>query len=463
MSKKSPSFIFKEFVLLLFLLYLVPFNASTQNTETTRILFVFDGSQSMYGQWDSETKLSIASRLLNNLVDSLKGMNNIQLALRAYGHQDPVVPGSRNCQDTKLEVPFGKNNHADIKETLNNIRPKGTTLIAYSLEKSAYDFTPCSNCKNVIILITDGIEECDGDPCLVSMNLQKRNIVLKPFVIGMGLDKSVIEQFKCVGNFYDVQNKEEFRNVLGVIISQAMNSTSVQVNLLDKSGNPTETEVGMTFYDQHTGTFRYHFIHALNHRGVPDTLPIDPLGKYKMKVHTIPPVIKDSISLQPGIHNIIAVDAPQGTLKIQTIGSNEYKSLITIVRKAGGTETLNVQEMDEGEKYILGKYDLEVLTLPRLKIKDVEILQSHETKVEIPGPGVANVYFQSTGIAELYELKGQNKILIYRFNSSSTRRTLAIQPGTYEISFRAKNSKSALFTTSQQFEIVSGQSVQLKF
>jgi Ca-activated chloride channel family protein len=453
----------KYFILLFIVLFSTGESFGQKKEETTRILFVFDGSQSMYGRWGNESKLDIAARLLNQLVDSLKDYSNLQLALRAYGHQDAVVQGSRNCQDTKLEVPFGLNNHELIKEKLNSIRPKGTTLIAYSLQKSANDFTPCDNCKNIIILITDGIEECDGDPCLVSMNLQKQGVILKPFVIGMGLDKSVIEQFNCVGNFYDVTSKEEFRNVLGVVISQAMNTTSVQVNLLDKTGKPTETDVGMTFFDQHTGEIKYHFIHAINHRGLPDTLPIDPLGKYRLKVHTIPPVVKDSIVLQAGIHNIIAVDAPQGTLLLKTIGNNEYKDLKAIIRKDNSMNTLTIQDFDQNEKYIVGRYDIEVLTLPRMIIQDVEILQSHETKVEIPGPGILTVSFQGTGIAELYVMKGKDKELIYRFNQSTTRQNLVLQPGSYEISYRSMNSKSSIYTKTTGFEIVTGQSAQVKF
>jgi len=278
----------------------------------------------------------------------------------------------------------------------------------------------------------------------------------------MGLDKSVYDQFKCVGNFFDVQNKDEFRSVLGVIISQALNNTSVQVNLLDKQGNPTETNVGMTFYDQHSGEMRYHFIHSLNHRGLPDTLPIDPLGKYNLLVHTIPPTEKDSIKIQAGIHNIIALDAPQGELKTQTIGSNEYRNLKIIVRKSGEMKTLYLQDFDDTEKYILGNYDLEILTLPRLIIKNVEILQSHVTKVEIPSPGILIASWQGSGIAELYEIKGQEKILIYRFSSSTTRETLIIQPGQYEIAYRPKNSKSSAYTQTKAFEIISGQSKQVK-
>src|SRR5690606_32185029 len=102
---------------------------------------------------------------------------------------------------------------------------------------------------NVIILITDGIEECDGDPCAVSLALQRQGIVLKPFVIGLGIEPNVIDAFKCVGNYYDATNEVTFKNVLGIVISQALNTTSVQVNLLDELNKASETNVPMTFYD----------------------------------------------------------------------------------------------------------------------------------------------------------------------------------------------------------------------
>ncbi|HCQ29724.1 MAG TPA: von willebrand factor type a, partial [Flavobacteriales bacterium] len=186
---------------------------------------------------------------------------------------------------------------------------------------------PCSNCRNIIILITDGIEECDGDPCAIALALQKNNIVLKPFVIGMGLDLPTIEAFKCVGNFYDVQNTQTFKNVLNIVISQAMNKTTVQVNLLDIYGNPTETNVNMTFYDHFSKQIRYNYVHTMNHRGNPDTIPLDPLGSYDLVVHTLPPVRKDSIVLTPGKHNIIAVDAPRGDMNFKMPGYNEYEDL----------------------------------------------------------------------------------------------------------------------------------------
>ena len=135
----------------------------------TRILFVFDASQSMYGRWQSDTKFNIAVRLFSDMLDSLKNQPNLELALRMYGHQKQFPP--QDCNDTRLEVPFGKNNITRIKHVLKTTIPKGTTPIAYSLSQATKDFTPCSNCRNIVILITDGLEECWGDPCAVSLEL----------------------------------------------------------------------------------------------------------------------------------------------------------------------------------------------------------------------------------------------------------------------------------------------------
>jgi len=234
----------------------------------TRILFVFDASQSMYGRWQSDTKFNIASRLFVNILDSLKNVKNLEVALRVYGHQKQFPP--QDCNDTKLEVPFAPDNIGRIKHVLKTIVPKGTTPIAYSLEQSANDFPPCDHCRNIIILITDGLEECNGDPCLVSHDLQKKGIILKPFIIGIGRDFA--ESFDCVGSYFDATSEKEFTNALNIVISRALNPTTAQVNLLDQYGKATETNVNMTFFDNVSGKVEYNFVHSFNSKGLPDTL-----------------------------------------------------------------------------------------------------------------------------------------------------------------------------------------------
>lgn len=414
----------------------------------------------MLGNWESGKKITIARKLLIDMVDSLKNIDNIELALRVYGHQSHVPP--QDCNDTKLEVPFSKDNSSKIRQKLYTIKPKGTTPIARSLELCANDFPKRDNCRNVIILITDGIEACDGDPCAVSLALQKKGISLKPFVIGIGLDVEFKETFECVGSYYDAANEDQFKNVLGIVISQALNNTTAQVNLLDIKGNPTETNVNMTFYDDLSGMIKHNYIHTMNSKGLPDTLILDPLTTYDMVVHTIPPVEVKNIKVTAGKHSVIAADTPQGDLILKMQKNNLYKSLKFIVRKSGKTKTLNVQEVNETERYIVGKYDLEILTLPRIYVDKVDISQSHTTKIEIPQPGILTILTASPGYGGVYHINKNKMELVFNLNPDITKETIVLQPGKYKLVFRGKSVNNTIETFTKSFEIKSGSSIPLR-
>lgn len=428
----------------------------------TRILFLFDASQSMLGQWEGEQKIKVATRLLSNLMDSLKPIKNMEVGLRIYGHQFSVAQGNRSCQDSKLEVPFKPNNYNAIKAKLSNIYPIGTTPIAYSLEQTKNDFSPCDNCKNIIILITDGKEECGGDPCAIALALKENGVTLKPFVIGMGLDVEIADAFKCVGNYYGADDASSFENVLGIIIKQIMNNTTVQVNLLDQNGLPTETDVNMTFYNSYTKQIEYNFIHTINHRGNPDTIPLNHANEYDLVVHTLPPVSKKNITITPGIHNVIALDAPQGYLEMEMNGFNEYKDLKCIVRKKGSDKTFHIQDFSKKTKYIVGDYDLEILTLPKTEVNNINIKQSHTTKVFIPEPGLGIFFLPSSGIASILLEKDNKLEWIYNISPNTDRETIVLQPGNYRLVYRGKNIKNVIYTKEKSFKITSGASTQVR-
>lgn len=429
----------------------------------TRIEFVFDASYSMFGQWQSGMKMDIAKKMLSEFVDSIQKIPNLEIALRCYGHQVPLHP-ERSCTDTKLEIPFGRNNGTAIKNRLKTIVPKGTTPIAYTLEQCGADFPSESskNIRNIIILITDGIEECDGDPCAVSLALQKKGIVLKPFVIGIGLDQSYLNTFGCIGKFYDASSESNFKNILNIVISQALNNTTVQVNLNDQIGRPTETDVDMTFYDESSGVIRYNYVHTINNKGVPDTVILDPIGTYKMVVHTIPPVEKSKIELVPGKHNIIAVDAPQGYLNLKMSGNVDYsKNISCIVRKHEEMKTLHVQALNVTEKYIVGKYDLEILTLPRIKLDKIDIGQSKTTFIEIPLSGSVNISKISEGPGSLFVEQDNKQVWVCNL-SPLLQESIILQPGKYRIEFRPKTAKESIYTIERFFKIESGISTTVK-
>lgn len=430
---------------------------SLRGQVTNRILFIFDDSYSMYAPWNSNIKIEVAKKVMGEFLDSLKNLPDLELALRCYGHTTFFKP-ERNCKDTQLEVPFADalSNSVKIKQRIQRLEPLGTTPIAYSLGECSADFTPKNNCRNIVILITDGIEECGGNPCEVSAALQKKGIFLKPFVIGVGLDVKFADVFACMGKFYDVSNEANFKDVLKLVLTEAISQTTVEVDLLDILKKPTETDVDMTFYQAGTGTVKYNYLHTLNHRGSPDTLVLDPELKYDLTVHTIPPQEKKNISIVKGKHNIITLDAPQGYLKLELDGTINQYNPTTLVRLRDNMKTLNVQNFGKVEKYIVGKYDLEVLTLPRILLKDVEIRQSSTNTIKIPASG--NVTFLKQGGAgygSIYTDDGKTVVWVCNLNTTVQNEIIYLQPGRYRVVFRYGNAKETLQTINRNFEVKS--------
>lgn len=427
--------------------------AQVKKTEPaiTRVLFVFDASNSMKAKHADKTRIQGAKDLFYKFIDSLGKQKNIQFALRMYGHTVKYPPG--DCKDSKLVVPFSAGNAALIKSKVSEAQPTGITPIEHSLTESANDF-PEGKAINMIILITDGIEECGGDPCAARLKLMEKGIVFKPFIIGIGLSPEQIKTFECVGTYYDFDNASTITDISSIISKQKLNKTSSQVNLLDSKSLPSETNVNMTFYNTASGKYVYNYIHTMNRLNHPDTLYLDDFPTYKVVAHTIPPVESKDIKLTPGKHTIIPLDAPQGFIELKRPqGIYNYNERIkSIVRKANGNmQTLNVQQMNTTEKYITGMYDLEILTLPRTYVSGVKVEQSQTRLIELPNAGMLTLRALDNGDGCI--LKDTKKLEWVCNLSSANAQTFYLQPGNYRIEWRSKALKGSIYTIEKKFTI----------
>ena len=176
--------ILKFFYLLFFTLAFTYSHSQQSKKPKTRILFVFDASRSMIGTYQGKTKMEHAKKLFFSLIDSLSKFKDYEFALRMYGSTVKYPPG--DCNDSKLIFPFAKGNKDLIKAKVASAKPTGTTPIEHSLTMSANDF-PDNKAINTIILITDGVEECKGDPCEARYKLLEKGIVFKHCIVGIGL------------------------------------------------------------------------------------------------------------------------------------------------------------------------------------------------------------------------------------------------------------------------------------
>jgi len=414
----------------------------------------------MNQKWGRENRIDIAKRTLIQSVDSLRGVPNLEIALRVYGHQSPITATYQDCEDTKLEAPFASNNHDFIINKIKSIRAKGTTPIARSLEASASDF-PDKNSRNIIILITDGIEACDDEPCVIADKLRAKGISISPFVIGLGLDMSYLNHFDCYGNYKAAEDAEAFQTVLKNVINVALVNTTVQINLNTIHKTPLETDVTMFLYEAGTKNLLYTFTHTLNEKGLPDTLIIDPNKQYDLIVNTLPMRSKMGIKLKKYTHNTIEVDTPQGYIEVEHRTKPKYSVVETRVIEHGKSTTLNAQKIGTTQKYIVGKYDVEIFTLPR-RYATVDVEQSATTKVYVDAPGTLNLNALTPVTGQIFERMSDGTIQwVCNLREDVTSDRWDLQPGNYLLVYRKLKLKSASYTQEREFTIFSNKSISI--
>jgi Ca-activated chloride channel family protein len=212
----------------------------------------------------------------------------------------------------------------------------------------------------------------------------------------------------------------------------------------------------MTFFNSTNNQTLYNYIHTMNARGIPDTLYLDPLTEYTVKVHTLPPVKVAGIKLIAGKHTIIPIDVPQGNLFVKLSSkNNRYQTIPILVRQAGSNSILNVQYFNIMDKYLIGKYNLEILCLPRVILDNVDISQSYTTEITIPNPGTAIIQKNDIGYGSLYVVREGKDEWIYNIRDNDTRESILLQPGTYRLVFRNAKAYRTVETYEQVFVVKS--------
>lgn len=426
--------------------------------QTTRLLFVLDASGSMNANWEGDSRINLARRILSDMIDSIANVPYVEVAMRVYGHQFDFKKA--NCQDSKLEVPFGSRNNNQIRSVLDGLQPKGTTPIAYSLEQATKDFpNDGKDTRNVIVMITDGIEACNGDPCAISKGLQEKGIFLKPFIVGMGIEPKYAQSLECMGRFFNAKTSSQFKGFLQEVVKQTLGKTTVTVELLDEKKQPKEANVHMAFIDQSTQKSRYNIVHFRDKAGKTDELDIDAIPTYDLIIYTTPITIQKNVEIIGGRHNVIKIATPQGQLNIEQNGSLNYSvEHSAIVQKKGSTDILVNQQVNEPHNYLIGNYRVEVLTRPTTIFENVQVKQGQTTTLKVASPGIVTILNKISGYSSIYLVNadGSERWVMNLPEKGIPRTNFALQPGRYRFVFRSSEavdssySKSVFFVLSEK-------------
>ena len=125
-------------------------------------------------------------------------------------------------------------------------------------------------------------------------------------------------------------------------------------------------------------------------------------------------------------------------------------------------QTLHNQYFNTTEKFIVGKYDLEILTLPRIKLDKVDVSQSKTTYIEIPQSGGVTIAKPSEGSGAIFLEENNKLVWVCNLNGTLVQETINLQPGKYRVEYRPKNAKESIYTIEKRFKIESGISTQVK-
>ncbi|TEA79327.1 vWA domain-containing protein [Allopusillimonas ginsengisoli] len=238
------------------------------------VLIVYDASGSMWGQVDGVNKIVTARKVMGELVKSWPEETN--LGLIAYGHRS-----AGSCSDIETMIEPQRVDRVAFINTVNAITPKGKTPISASLKQAA-DVLQYRDHNATVVLISDGLESCHGDPCAVAAELKEKGVDFKAHVVGFDLDQEGNEALSCIakntgGIFVPASNADELQDALRQVQAKVTQKKAEPEPAPEPPAAEPEYTVQVNAPEQAiTGTrFDVSWTKALNSRDWVQIVPVD--------------------------------------------------------------------------------------------------------------------------------------------------------------------------------------------
>jgi len=201
----------------------IPDGANVEQSLTdgsqTNIVILLDASGSMAAKNGGKTRMETAKEAIKKFVSSMP--ENANVSLRVYGHKGSNKDSDKkmSCDSTELLYDLKPYNEADFQNSLDKFQPTGWTPIAKAINETRVDFEKGNtDGENIIYVVSDGIETCDGDPVKAAKDLHDSNIKAVINIIGFDVDDKGQKQLLAVaeaggGSFETVKTAEQFNEL----------------------------------------------------------------------------------------------------------------------------------------------------------------------------------------------------------------------------------------------------------
>ncbi|MCD4654804.1 VWA domain-containing protein [bacterium] len=344
------------------------------------IIVVLDASGSMWGQVDGKAKITIAKEVLNDVLDQWNPEQNVGLI--AYGHRR-----KGDCSDIELLIPVGPFSKSNFMKAVNAIQPKGKTPLTAAVRMAAEKLKYTEN-KATVILLSDGLETCDENPCSVARTLEKMGVDFTAHVIGFGLGKEEnLDSLKCIaeetgGNFLTADNADTLKESFEQTVREAsVFKFNVQFMGVNKAGEKIPVDRWQVFPG--TDSDLSHQKRIFSSYSTETKTSLDP-GFYTVRATRSKTTIDMTFEIVEGEEHHIKVEMPnQGVVTLKA------------VTEAGGESF----RPDHWEIFPVGA---------DIKDKKTRILDSYHDEPEItllPGKYLVHVRYKKAVTDQIIEIR----------------------------------------------------------
>lgn len=183
-----------------------------------KAMLVLDASGSMMGQINGKAKITIAREVIDDMLKSWNPEN--QIGLVSYGHRK-----KGDCSDIETLIPVSKLDVNAFNKVVNSLTPKGKTPLSAAVRIAAEKLRHVEDAATVI-LISDGEETCNADPCAVASELEKTGVDFTVHVIGFDItEKKAVSQLQCLakntgGEYFPASDASALKEALTTAVKK---------------------------------------------------------------------------------------------------------------------------------------------------------------------------------------------------------------------------------------------------
>ena len=181
-----------------------------------KAMIILDASGSMWAQINGVSRIEMARDSLKQVLAGVP--SDLELGFMAYGHRS-----KGDCNDIETLVEPAAGTADSIVGAAMALNPKGKTPLSAAVKRAAEQLKYTEN-KATVVLITDGIETCDADPCALATELAKDGVDFKVNVVGFGLSQADGAKVKCLadnthGTYFSADDADGLKNAIDVAVN----------------------------------------------------------------------------------------------------------------------------------------------------------------------------------------------------------------------------------------------------